>query len=280
MFHSQQFICPLTLFQVLKCWFTRQPDLHKFTQHYHSIISSCRWYSPFILTNCINVRLVTHGRQVVWLYPGRGWSRLPRGFVLEYLILLFFLSPSENFYHFCCSHCEKQNPGSPSLETEVWFVSEASSISVLCRSLWKNPGERWDLDLQVLMKGVEWPGAAQKPPWTSWLKFLSQLSWEALFQSALRTKKKRLNLINYASNSVTLKMAWMSKVPRSLMLKNFYEWRYCLRTVLLQRSQVALSNSKRSRLGLQVTRANLNARDVHTGDLYLNKDILYNFFLM
>lgn len=70
----------------------------------------------------------------------------------------------------------------------------------------------------------------------------------------------------------------MSKVPRSSMLKNFYEWRYCLRTVLLQRSQVALSNSKRSRLGLQVTRANLNARDVHTGDLYLNKDILYNFF--
>lgn len=71
----------------------------------------------------------------------------------------------------------------------------------------------------------------------------------------------------------------MSKVPRSSMLKNFYEWRYCLRTVLLQkRSQVALSNSKRSRQGLQVTRANLNARDVHTGDLYLNKDILCNFF--
>lgn len=148
------------------CWnVDLQSDLHKFTK------PTIRQCSPFI-SNCINVMLVTHGRQVIWLYPGRGWPRLLRGFALEYLILFFFLSPSENFYHFCCSHCEKQNPCSPSLESEVWFLFEASSISVLCRSLWKNPGERWNLDLRVLMKGVEWPGAAQKPPWTSWLKSL------------------------------------------------------------------------------------------------------------
>lgn len=202
MFHSQQIMCPLTLFHVLKCWFIRQPDHHKFTKYYYSIISSCRWCSP-LHTNRINVSLVTHGRQVVWLYPGRGWPRLPRGFVLEYLILLFSLSPSENFYHFCCSHCEKQNPGSPSLETEVWFLFEASSLSVLCRSLWKNPGERWDLDLQVLIKGVEWPGAAQKPPWTSWL-FKSTILGSP-FPICVKHKEKRLNLINYASNSVALK---------------------------------------------------------------------------
>ncbi len=123
-----------------------------------------------IITSPMNDGLVTHGRQVIWLYPGLGRSHLPQGFALEYLILLFFLFPSENWYHFFCSHCEKQSPGFPSLETEVWFLSEASSISDLCRLLWNNPGERWALDLQVSMKGAGWPGAAEKPPWTSWLK--------------------------------------------------------------------------------------------------------------
>lgn len=165
MFHSEQFISPLTLFQVQK-----------------QSIGSCGAAAPL---NSIDIRLVTHGRRVAWLYPGRGWPRLPRGFALEYLILLFFLYPSENFCHFCCSHCEKPNPGSPSLETEVWLLFEASSISVLCCSLWKSPGERWDLDLQVLMKGVEWPGVEQKPPWPSWPKSLS-----ALLGSALRTTKR------------------------------------------------------------------------------------------
>lgn len=140
-------------------------------------------------TSSRNVGLVTHGRRVVWIYPVRGWPRLPRGYSLEYLILLFFLSPAENWYHFFCSHCEKQSPGFLSLETEVWFLSEASSISDLCRSPWNNPGERWALDLQVLMKGAEWPGAAQQPPWTSWLKG---------FKSEHNSSEKPFSKVRYA----------------------------------------------------------------------------------